>query len=354
MRHCWILLGLLIVSCWYQTPEPRFLTVAGALGEPLEDALRHDGIAFTEDGEVSRIALSDREGLLRALARVDQAYNQARELHHHNLANLRPTRLPLFGPDGALAGATENWAGSCWVYDPAHPEAVKDGPQAGYVAQSNVNEAYEERALGRLRAQQSVVQEVMRRVEPEVVISPIVEANDPNGSPNQFLEFTVTDSPRFQKPGKKFDLHWAEKTSDPVKVGQSSVANALNWLSGSAKYTAATIENRHGFGLLQALKEESKPFALDWRDVGDLSEKTWPAIVETLKQGYPVLVAFNGELAPSSAGHIVVLLDTQDGNVEMYDPWRGKPMTQSVASLLEAPAHPDGNFVFLPYSAPGP
>jgi flagellar basal-body rod protein FlgC len=38
-----------------------------------------------------------------------------------------------------VAGVREDGGDYNWVYDPSHPDAMKDGPHAGYVAKPNIN-----------------------------------------------------------------------------------------------------------------------------------------------------------------------------------------------------------------------
>lgn len=43
------------------------------------------------------------------------------------------------GRGAAVEGVAEDTSDFNWVYDPSHPDAMKDGPKAGYVAKPNVN-----------------------------------------------------------------------------------------------------------------------------------------------------------------------------------------------------------------------
>jgi len=43
------------------------------------------------------------------------------------------------GRGAAVQGVAEDQSDFNWIYDPSHPDAMKEGPRAGYVAKPNVN-----------------------------------------------------------------------------------------------------------------------------------------------------------------------------------------------------------------------
>lgn len=136
--------------------------------------------------------------------------------------------------------------------------------------------------------------------------------------------------------------------SNSVSCGQTSVAMCLNTITGQ-NLNDMDIDQNYGFGLLNALKTESRPAGYDWRDAGNISSKSWDLIDQKVnKEGLPVMVALNGyEFSKSGRGHIVTIVKTEGDKVTYADPADGSMKTTSKYNMQNAPSHPDGNFVFV-------
>lgn len=136
--------------------------------------------------------------------------------------------------------------------------------------------------------------------------------------------------------------------SNSVSCGQTSVAMCLNSLTG-ANLTDMDIDKHYGFQLLNALKSESRSAGYDWRDAGNINNESWSFIDQKVNvEGLPVIVALNGpEFSPSGAGHIVTIVKTEGETVTYADPADGTMKTTSKSNMVNAPSHPDGNFLFV-------
>jgi len=136
--------------------------------------------------------------------------------------------------------------------------------------------------------------------------------------------------------------------SNGVSCGQTSVAMCLNSLTGSS-LNDMDIDTHYGFQLLEALKNESRPAGYDWRDAGNISADSWSFIDRKVNQEkLPVIVALNGpEFSPSGRGHIVTIMKTTEDTVTYADPADGKVKTTNKQNMVNAPSHPDGNFLFV-------
>ncbi len=153
-----------------------------------------------------------------------------------------------------------------------------------------------------------------------------------------------------QLPNGPFSMEFKVVQSNLLSSGQASAAMAINWMTGQ-RLTDKDIDQTYGFHILSALKSESLPVGFDWSDAGNFSEQNWLRICDTLKHNLPVLLAFDGELSPLKGGHIVLLVSSQGETVRYLDPFDGRLKQTSRTALLNAPSHPDGNFVFLPQRA---
>ncbi len=336
----------------------------GQLGESSEQALRFEEVEFHREAGFTRISAKDPEALLRSLSRADQGLAAAKTVVLNNLQNQHTTKtasgepyrrqFPQFRPDGSFRGTVEDGGDFNWIYDPAHPDAMKDGPKAGYVARPAINPIQEQATLDEIAAQRLVLQELLRQVAPNVIFSSVrpfepwelVETVPPRLSLNELLAMPISDPLELGRP---FSSHWGVKQLNSTSSGQASVACALNWLSGDWKYSARTINEKYGFSLLNALKGESLSLGLDWRDAGNFSEEIWPEVEQTLRQRHPVILAFAGTSPSEKVGKVVVLVDFGPDTVRYLDPANCQLIETSREALLEAPTHPDGNFVFLPY-----
>ena len=138
--------------------------------------------------------------------------------------------------------------------------------------------------------------------------------------------------------------------SNSVSCGQTSVAMCLNSITGgAAKLNDMDIDQHYGFQLLKALKTESREAGVDWRDAGNITNDSWSFIDKKVNQeGLPVIVALNGpEFSPSGRGHIVTIMKTTADTVTYADPADGTIKTTQKSNMVNAPSHPDGNFLFV-------
>jgi peptidase C39-like protein len=136
--------------------------------------------------------------------------------------------------------------------------------------------------------------------------------------------------------------------SNSVSCGQTSVAMCLNSITG-ANLNDMNIDQHYGFQLLKALKTESRSAGFDWQDRGNITNDSWSFIDKKVNQeGLPVIVALNGpEFSPSGRGHIVTITKTTADTVTYADPADGKIKTTNKSNMVNAPSHPDGNFLFV-------
>lgn len=134
-----------------------------------------------------------------------------------------------------------------------------------------------------------------------------------------------------------------------VSCGQTSVAMCLNSLVPGADLTDMDIDQKYGFHLLNALKNESREVGYDWNDAGNITNDSWSFIDKKVNQeGLPVIVALNGpEFSPSGRGHIVTITKTTADTVTYADPADGTIKTTRKENMVNAPSHPDGNFLFV-------
>ena len=122
----------------------------------------------------------------------------------------------------------------------------------------------------------------------------------------------------------------------------------LNALAGSS-FTDMDIDRLYGFQILYALKNESATAGYTWRDAGNLVTESWNLIdTKVNREGLPVIVALNGPVfSPSGQGHIMTIVRTTSDTVTYADPADGKLRTTEKQNMIDAPTHPDGNFIFV-------
>ena len=123
---------------------------------------------------------------------------------------------------------------------------------------------------------------------------------------------------------------------------------AINALTGQ-HLTDIDIQERYGYALLQALNQECTGSGYRWQDLGDLTRDNWPQVARVLQQSLPVIIGLNGpEFSPSGRGHIITLTAFHQDHISYADPATATVATTTLESLLSAPPHPDGKFIFLP------
>lgn len=133
--------------------------------------------------------------------------------------------------------------------------------------------------------------------------------------------------------------------SNSISCGQTAVAMTLTHLTGKA-WDDRSVQSRYGFGLWQALSEETAHLGLVWKD-RDFSKSLWPTLEQKLKLGRPVIMGLNGpDFSPSGRGHIVALVGIRGDQVTFCDPASGKRRTLAKSAFEGAAPHPDGKFVF--------
>jgi len=132
-----------------------------------------------------------------------------------------------------------------------------------------------------------------------------------------------------------------------ISCGQTSVAMCINSLTGKSLIDA-DINNKYGFGLLDALNAESKDVGVNWKDGGTINSNCWRLLEQKVNnEGLPAIVALNGpEFSPSGRGHIVTITKIEGNTVHYADPANGTIKTTTKEAMNNAPSHPDGNFIF--------
>jgi hypothetical protein len=135
--------------------------------------------------------------------------------------------------------------------------------------------------------------------------------------------------------------------SNSISCGQTSVAMCINAVTGK-NLRDTDINNKYGFGLLNALNSESAEANVKWKDGGTISASQWDLIDHKVnEEKLPVIVALNGpEFSRSGHGHIVTVVKTEGDTVTIADPATGVLRTTTKQAMNNAPSHPDGNFIF--------
>lgn len=133
--------------------------------------------------------------------------------------------------------------------------------------------------------------------------------------------------------------------SNSISCGQTACAMAINTLTGR-KWTDRDFDRNHGFNLLGGLQAECPGHV--WKDAGNLTPASWPAMLESLAASCPVVAAANGPtFSPSGHGHIMLIMGVTPRTVIFADPNGGILREVARSEWEQAPSHPDGNFVFL-------
>ena len=361
MRHFWTVLSLIFLSgILHFFKAPTRLTLLGELGELNRVCLEaQQGIGIETEGGQTILVIQDKQEAVEGLTQALESLGQTSAILQLNMANAdtlealngEPYRrqYPIYGTEGEVSAIVVDGSDLNWCYDPSHPFAEQEGPRAGYWARPNVNVEYERTCLQNVEQESRIARELLLRLAPEVVI------------PDKPLwSLPKVERTRVPAPAPVFDAELLGgfclealddlqplKQSNSVSCGQTSVAVCLNALTGR-KLTDMDIDQRYGFQLLKALKQES-PNGVDWVDAGDLSLSNKELILKALSQKLPVIVAVNGpRFSDSGRGNIVTLAGADEHQVSYLDPFDGKCKTASWEAFLEAPAHPDGNFIFLP------
>ena len=349
------------------------LRVLGQIGDTTVKTLVSGGLSVKTDGLMTSIDFADKEQAIRALTQRASSLTHEVATAELNIANKATTRtaegtpyrrrIPVYNEAGRLLGLKKSSENFNWVYDPLHPDATIEGPKAGYVAKPNINLVEERSNLNAAELELKTIHSLLRKLDPDIVI-----AEAPNFAPAKLIESDALDKPEPATSnsggmiiegfsplpaGRPFTSKDCLIQSNAVSSGQTCVAEAINWMSDS-NLTDLDIDKRYGFQLLEALKRESKPWGLDWKDAGNVGPSNWPAVEKTLtERGYPVMVALNGpEFSPSGRGEIFLLVSAEGDRVTYSDSRTGSLKTTTKQAIFNALSHPDGNFVFLPFDIP--
>jgi len=365
----------LVYGIWGQ-PKTT-LKIVGELGPEMKIALAYQGIEFEERGALTVIETNRREDLIRLLATLLADEQKRLDVISNNIANAETTRTAdgtpylrkevVCGPDGFIHSVREVEGEFNWVYQPGHPDAMKEGPRAGYVAKPNVVLLREQTDFANHKKATQALEEALRRLEPDLIVClPCLAPKAPVIGPVGFRSLH-TAAPLVGNPKKKAlsmgealvvaaeNLRASQVVvqSNSAASGQACVAMAVNRLT-FGQLQDRDIDRLYGFCLLEALKKETRGYS--WRDAGDINADSRQALTPILEQGLPVILALNGSFDPSgrNRGHIVLLESTDGDEVTYVDPWDGTRKKTTWDALAEAPAHPDGNFLFVPYREGGP
>jgi predicted double-glycine peptidase len=137
----------------------------------------------------------------------------------------------------------------------------------------------------------------------------------------------------------------AQNTGD--SCGQTSVAMSINALTGK-NLNDNDINNKYGYELLRALKEETADAGYTWKDGGEIKADCWELLEHKVNnEKTPVVVALNGpEFSASGRGHIVTITKIDGDKVTFADPATGTTRTTTKQNMNNAESHPQGNFIF--------
>lgn len=360
MRHIKAAIVLLLLGVGSQAllNQTRSINIAGDLGEVTQTVFTNRGITVSEEKGKTVLLISDDEAALDASLEAFYICLEKRKVILHNLANERTTMTPEGTPfrrqtlrieaDNSLLVTSESDDFN-WVYDPSHPSALKEGPKAGYVAYPNINPELEKATLRSVEAESELLRELIHRLDPDVLISEEPTFNSfeapraaPAVLPRTFDSLLIEC--RTRRPQRVIPL----TQSNSVSNGQTSVAMSINALMGS-RLTDRDIDRKYGFCLLDALTTESRLAGYRWHDAGDIGPENEALIKAKLDQGLPVILALNGlPFSANGRGTIVTLVSYCQDSFSYADPVEGNFKLTDWQSLISAPRHPDGNFVFVP------
>jgi flagellar basal-body rod protein FlgC len=372
MRH-FITVSLLFTVAFaiHYSSRKTELRIVGSLGPVAEAALRHREVPVEFDGLTTVVTVEDTEQVTRALVTALKTYRKQLDVHTINILNRETTKsadgtpyrrqVVLIGRDGQVEAVIEDESDFSWVYDPAHPDAAKEGPKSGYVAKPNVNHHQESLDYDRISNDEARVKGLLQRLSPELHIPDSLDFGDEERPVRKIVDFTAAvDKVNTVAHSSLLNISGLHPLmpgeadvkpliqSNGVSCGPTSVAMCLNSLTGS-NLTDQDVDRHYGFQLLKALKQESKPAGYDWRDAGDLGHELIPQIEDALGQGLPVIIAVNGApFSPSGRGTIITIVKSDHEDVTYVDTRTGEFAQTTWTVLYRADGHPDGQFVFLP------
>ena len=371
---------ILVWAIWGQARQETLLRVYGGLGEPAENALLSAGFECLHEGPILTVKGESRDECVEVLLRALTAKSVEESAILENIGNIgaRPysagdayrRKIVFYRNDGSVKGWMEDQSDFNWVYDPSDFDSVKSGPKTGYLAKPNVNPVQEETHLLLVRAEKERLEEAIRQLDPSLIIGQIKASWReypqlfPVGNFPTLVENDTQTATKLQNMSHfdLSDIKGLDLTSVPPvhtavvplaqnkinSEGQTCVAMCLNALTGS-EFTDKDIDQHYGFRLLEALQKESREAGYTWRDAGNLSSDSWKLIDKKVnEENLPVIVALNGpEFSPSGQGQIVTIVHTTLDTVTYADPADGQLKTTQKQNMVDAPSHPDGNFIFV-------
>ncbi len=154
-RSFWLLVVLVAFWMGWRQSQPGWFTVyAGPPGEGVLNVLRSRGARFEPGPQGYRLAC-DQAGF-EAMYTMMRFHQLAAEVCAQNLANAENRHTADGSPYRRRIAALDSKGNSQvleddgdfnWVYDPTHPESLKDGPRRGYLARPAINVLVEMQAL---------------------------------------------------------------------------------------------------------------------------------------------------------------------------------------------------------------
>ena len=148
------------------------------LPESFADYLDACGVEYKTINGVFHI--SNSADNMQALIRAAQILNLKRNLIINNIRNAQKTmtltgrcyirKTIKFTSTGEVAIVTDDASKTRLVYDPSHPDAIKQGPRKGYVEYPNVNLTAEQVDAIYVQAEMEAILAVIHTIDPAMII----------------------------------------------------------------------------------------------------------------------------------------------------------------------------------------
>ena len=225
MRHFVIVCLLLLIGLGGATLRSEgSIRIVGGLGELTSKTVRGHGVEITQDGAVITIDASQREIFVKALCESHKNLAREQNIILLNLANSSTTKtasgepyrrqITSYDANGRFKEITEDQSDFNWIYDPTHPDAMRDGPRSGYVAKPNVNTEAEFQDLYRSRIEQSSIQTILGRLDPELIILDQPQYQFPV-KPKYDKKFSSSKARNLQQPKEHLEVSQGAEFSRP-------------------------------------------------------------------------------------------------------------------------------------------
>lgn len=183
MRHVWIIVSFLVLGMGIgRLSHTPTLKVCGQLDEAIHGALDARGVKVHYSDNLTTVDLSQPDEVVAALSRALHNTQTEQDIVRHNIANYQTTRtangepyrrqFARYSSDGDLHLEFDE-SDFRYVYDPAHPDAHRDGCKAGYIAYPNVNLEQESTRLRYLESRESFLRQSLLQVDPNLIIPEI-------------------------------------------------------------------------------------------------------------------------------------------------------------------------------------